>query len=293
MSGPVMSLQTVGNWSDKIQIPLANALSAATEICGWSGYKACEKAIVYMAKSAGKLTKVSAKLRPIVANPLFSTKVGKALKNDMRRARYGVYKWNPKTGERYFSPIYRCGEFGAAVKYISKKEVLVKVGRKSSKSIRLANKALRLIGSRKRFGSVGIWQKFPAGTGEFEVAGIKQSKKRIIGRRGLAKDSWMWGIKGFHPKAIPNVTDVQPIISAIQCGLVLTDRVRYLSKITPANLVEEVTRKATDSIMFTAAQALERKLGVEVPRLARTRRGKEAIKRLEQEFGKAEKAGII
>lgn len=269
MSTPVMSLRTVGNWSDKIQIPLTNALSAATEICGWSGYKACEKAIVYMAKSAGKLTKVAPKLRPIVVNPVFKGKGGAARKRDMRRARYGVYKYDYLTGEKYFVPIYRGGEYGAAKKYLDRNTILVKVG--------------------------GKWEKFDAGVYDeknFTSPGLLQHRKRKIGRRGLAKDSWMWGLKGFHPKAIPNVTDVQPIISAIQCGLVLTNRVRYLSAITPNNLVDEVSRKATESIMFAAAQALEKKLGVEVPRLAAGRAAK-AAKSLPQEFSKAEKAGTI
>lgn len=287
-----LTLQTVGNWYQEIEIPLAAALSASTEMLGKTGYKACEMAIAYMAKSAGTLTKVSPDKRPIVANPKFQGKGGTANKRDMRNARYGVYKYNPKTGEKYFSPIYRGGQFGAAVKYISKTEVLVKVGSKSNKAIRTANKALKLIGSKKRFGSVGVWQKFPSGTGEFEVAGLKEHPKRVIRRKGLARKSWMWGLKGFHPEAIRNVTDIKPIISAIQCGLVLTDRIRYLSKITPSNLVEEVSARATNSIMAQVAMKVERDFSTEIP-LRASERKRGIVARLETEFAKHSSKGMI
>ena len=292
MTPSLVTLKTVGNWYQEIEIPLAAALSASTEMLGKTGYKACEQAIVYMAKSAGALTKVAPEKRPIVSNPLFKGQGGKARKGDMRNARFGVYKYDPKTGEKYFSPIYRGGQFGAAVKYISKSEVLVKVGSKSNKVIRRANRALKFFGSKKRFGSVGVWQKFPAGTGEFEVKGIKDHPKRLIRRRGLAKKSWMWGLKGFNVGAIPKVTDVKPILSAIQCGLILTDRIKYLSKITPANLVEEVSNRATSSIMFQVAKKIEQDFSTDIPAAA-SRRKQGVIAKLKTEFQRASKRSTM
>lgn len=272
MSVPVMSLQTVGNWSDKIQVPLANALGAATEICGWSGYKACEKAIVYMAKSAGKLTKVAPKLRKVVENPFLIGSDGKRKKRVESAAKWGFYTYG-SNGEKKFNPIFGVNY---APYYVTFKSATT--GQMLVKDLR-SGKVHRLRSNVKG----GI---------ETSKSNASKDKRLIIKRSGNARDSWMWGIKGFQQKAIPNVTDVKPFVSSDLCGLVLTDRIRYILKITPANLVDEVSRRATDSIMFTAAQALERKLGVEVPRLAAGRAAK-AEKKLQQEFSKAEKAGSI
>lgn len=284
-----LTLSTVGDWYQELDTALSNALSASTEMLGKTGYKACEQAIVYMAKSAGTLTKVAPKLRPLVSNPNFKGKGGTAARRDMRKARYGVWKYD-RAGRRYFSPIYRGGEFGAAVKYLSKTEVLVKVGSKSTRVTRALNRAARFAGSSKRFGTVGVWQKFPAGSGEFEVRGLAQHPARVIRNRGLARRSWMWGLKGFQAGRIPNVTDVKPIISAIQCGLVLTDRVRYLSKITPSNLVDEVSRRATNSIMYQVARKVEAEFSTSVPLRASARK-RSVVAKLETEFAKRARSG--
>lgn len=263
----VITFKTLEDWNLKIEVPLENALNAAVEILGWSGYQACEKAIVYMAKSAGALTKVAQKLRPIVTNPAFKGVGGKQRKEDMRRARYGVYKYNPLTGQKYFVPIYRTGEYG---------------------KIRFISRTTAEWLTRDRITGEVHRERTETGTGEFQMAGVAQSKKRIIGRRGLAKRSWLWAFRSAtksKKEPIPGVVDLRKSLSAVQCGLILSNRMRYLSRITPHNLVDEVTRRATDSIMAQAAKKVEKKLSIEVPRLAASR-AKKSKKTLQNEFAK-------
>jgi len=272
MNGAIVSLSTVGNWSDKIEVTLANALSAATEICGWSGYKACEKAIVYMAKSASKLTKVAPKLRKVVENPFLIGADGKRKRRVESAAKWGFYTYK-SNGEKRFNPIFgtEYAKYYVTFRSATTGEMLVKDMR--------SGKVHRLRSNTKG----GI---------ETSKASASRDKRLIIKRVGTARDSWMWGLKGFHGKAIPNVTDVKPFTSSTLCGVVLTDRIRYMSKATPSNLVDEVTRRATDSIMFAAASALEKKLGIEVPRLA-ARRAKSATKSFQHEFSQAASRGSI
>lgn len=258
MAGSV-TFRAIGDWNKRMHVPLSNALNAAIETLGYDGYKACEKAIVYMAKSAGKETKQAPKLRKIVRNP------SKDAARDGRYAPFGVNRYD-RSGHQYFSPIYRGGEYGAKIKYISRRKVLLKVGTK--------------------------WIEFEAGTQieEFQIPGLMQSKKRIIRRSGLAKQSWMWGLKGFHKGAIQGVTDVTPFTAKNLCGIVLTNRLRYLPSITPANLQERVAKAASNSIMAQVAREVERKMGVQVSRLAESRIER-AQRRLDAEFRRASGRG--
>ena len=237
-----VTLKAVGDWNQRLHIPLSNAMTATMEMFGLTGYQACEKAIAHMAHSASAATKQSAKLRPIVANPAFKGVGGSDMKRDKRRARFGVYRWNQKTGQKYFQPIYKGGEFGNKIKYISKDKVLVKVGNR--------------------------WEEFEAGTGDFQIAGSKDSKRRIIASRGRAKQSWTWGLKGVKANLkIKDVTDITPIIARETCGLVLTNRLRYIRSVTPSGLEEIVARKASNAIMQQVATKFEQRFATEIPRL--------------------------
>lgn len=124
----------------------------------------CKYGAVLLAKSLGASTKVAPKLRPVVRNP------DPRAKTDGRRAKFGVMKWRPD-GTQYFQPIYRTVEFGK-IRFVDKK------------TARLVE--YDPITRERRY---VLWE---TGTGEFQIAGIAQSKKRIIGRRGLARSAWSW-----------------------------------------------------------------------------------------------------
>ena len=94
-----------------------------------------------------------------------------------------------------------------------------------------------------------------------------QDKRRKIGRRGLAKSSWMWGLnrlgmtgtRGVKQKPIAGVTDISVIKSANLNGYMLQNRIKYLHKILPGGWESTVERKATNKIMAQARNKLERK----------------------------------
>lgn len=215
-----MSLKAVGDWSDRIAVPLSNALNASIEILGKSGYKACEMALVYMANSAGspgnRLTKISIKKR--------------------------------KTGKD------RYGRF-------------IKVRENTAQEKKLYKWALR--------------------------EGTTFEKAREPAKRGLAQRSWIWGLKGFKgakPKGreIRDVGNVTQILSETACGLVLTNKLPYISKVISPILQDVVSKKASDSIMAQAAMRIEQRFKVEIPRLAASR-AKVASRKLAAEFKKQSK----
>ncbi len=126
--------------------------------------KAVEKTMVQIIKALSGSTKVSSKLRPIVKNP------DPRYKTDARVAMLGVYKYsNKKNPRKYFSPIKGTGEFGAAIRYVGRNKVLMRVR--------------------------GSWEVFSRAELEsmnMSSRTIQHHKKRIIGRSGLAKSSWSW-----------------------------------------------------------------------------------------------------
>jgi len=110
-------------------------------------------------------TKQSPKLRKIVPNPHPNAKT------DARRAKWGVNKWRVGTGKSYFVPIYKTGEFGG-VRFVEKdgREFKSHWGPTKNKWIPIA----------------GI----PDTQEDKNLPSVKNSPKRIIGRRGLAKKCW-------------------------------------------------------------------------------------------------------
>jgi len=110
--------------------------------------------------SAG--TRKSPKLRKIVENPLFKERP--ETKKDRRRARYGVMAY--KKGQEVFKPIYRTGEFGR-IRFVDKKTAEVKYISSLTGKVHRA----------ETFAQEG-------------PLSIKNDKRRIIGRSGLAKKSW-------------------------------------------------------------------------------------------------------
>lgn len=262
-----LTLQTVGDWSKRLEIPLQNALSASVEMLGISGYDACQKAIVYMAKSAAKETPKSKEFREVVRNPNLVSDNGRRRRRKAGEAKFGFYTY--PGGKKTFNPIYGADLPKYMVRFASastgqpliKNMITGKVNRDTS----------NLIG--------GV---------ETARSAAKRDGRLRIKNWKLAQKSWMWGLKGFSQKAIPGVTDVQSFTSSFAgsqtvSGLVLTDRINYITRIIPAGLVETVTRKATTSIMDQVARKVEKRFSVEVPRLA-ARRTAAAQKKLDKVF---------
>lgn len=85
-----------------------------------------------------------------------------------------------------------------------------------------------------------------------------------IANRGLAKRSWMWGLRGLNAAAAMNskpmkdIATLQTILGEKSCGYVLTDRLSYLMKILPPGWSESVARTAGNKIMAQARNKLER-----------------------------------
>jgi hypothetical protein len=240
LMGP--TLKTVGDWNAQIDIPLNNALAASIDLTGRSGRDACQHAMILMAKSAAVLTKQSKALRPIVRNP------DDGWKTDGRKAPWGVMKYSGDQDPK-FVPIFRTGEYGR-VRFIDKKTY----------EITYINSGTGEVFSRTQY------EQQPG-------LSIKTDKRRKIPRHGLAKKSWMWGLSGLpkHPRIedpIPGVAQLNEYLSGNSCGLILTNKLRYINKATPSGLEETVARKASNQIMAQAAKRLEDRFGVMVPRLA-------------------------
>jgi hypothetical protein len=164
----------------------------------WGMSKICE--------SLGAQTPVAKKLRPVVENP------DARYKADKRRARFGVMKYRP-TSEQYFVPIYRTGEFGT-IRFQNKKTATWFV------TDRTTGRTTRDL---------------ETGTGSDQIPGIMQSKKRIIGRRKFAKESWRFlKIKTLAGGSI-NIFSI-PDMGSIkwtdgQTAIHLKNKVRYMTKI--------------------------------------------------------------
>jgi len=252
----IVTLKTIDDWSKQIEVPLSNALSASVEMLGWSGYKACEKAIVYMAKSAGAMTTISPKFRPVVENPFLIGADGKRHRRAKHAAKWGYYSYG-SNGQKTFVPILGVDYAPYIIQF------------KSATTGEMLQKDLRT-------GKVHRFRPGLKGGIVTSKSEAKKDERLIIRNRGLAKRSWMWGLKGFHDrKQIPGVQDIETVLGENECGIVLTNKLSYMTKITPSNLQEEVARRATNSIMHQAAVAVERKFSVEVPRLAAERMRKQ------------------
>jgi len=139
------------------------------DVIEWTGIKICQ--------SLSASTRVAPELRKIVRNP------DERHKTDRRFAPFGVFMYG-KQG-KYFKPIYRTGEFGR-VRFVDKKTF----------EIKYLNK---LTGTVHR---VDTYDQVPG-------LSIKTDKRRVIGRRGLAKKSWQMVQKRVKHGGSAYVMDVQ------------------------------------------------------------------------------------
>ena len=84
-----------------------------------------------------------------------------------------------------------------------------------------------------------------------------------IKSRGLAKRSWMWGLKGLSAKptgkAIPGVGTLAAIKLPNLNGYVLSNRLDYITKVMPSGWEHEVARRAGNKVMAQARNKLQNK----------------------------------
>ena len=87
-------MYTVEDWNKGLEIPLASALAMSIEITGMAGRNACKRAIILMAESARKMTKIAPKNRKVVKNPDFA--------HVLTKAQYARIPKTPDGMKRYF-----------------------------------------------------------------------------------------------------------------------------------------------------------------------------------------------
>lgn len=233
-----VTLRTIGNWRSEIGVPLKSALAVSMDVTGRTGEQACRHALILMARSASAITPQSKKLRKVVKNP------DQRWKTDRRRAPFGVMVY--RKGKEVFNPIFRTGEYGN-IRFFD---------RKSASWF-------------EHFGADrNTWRKVASGEDpgnpDVVVPGINTDKRRKIGRRGLAKASWLWGLSSLGArsnakhKAIGGVTTVDVFKGAKVAGYIMTDRLRYIRKILPTGWEGTVERKAGNKIMKQAEMKVEK-----------------------------------
>lgn len=87
-------------------------------------------------------------------------------------------------------------------------------------------------------------------------------KVRAIPRRGLAKRSWMWGLKALNKptgsKPMGHIASTRKIITRTIGGFVLTNKLGYLLKAMPPGWLQAVERSAANKIMKQAQMKLQR-----------------------------------
>lgn len=213
------SIKAVGDWSNKMEIPLSNAIAATAALTGRSGRQACEQSMILMARSARARTDQAKKKRRV--------------ETGARKSKYvDIYRQRKEDPRRFY----------------------------------------------KASADDAMWERV-----------------RTIKERGLAKRSWFWGLSGLRRapqatgKKIAGVAELHEFLSRDSNGLILTNKLKYMSDVTPSGLARIVAAKASTQIMGTAARAMERKFSVEVPRLAARRKVK-ATQRAERAMKKAWKA---
>jgi hypothetical protein len=188
-----------------------------------------------VAQSLSAATKIAPKLRPIVENP------NPAYKTDKRFAPYGVMKY--KNGKPYFAPIFRTGEFGR-VRFVDKKTAEIKYVNTLTGKVQRADTVAQQPG-----------------------LSIKSDKRRIIGRRGLAKKTWSGLSKVFDSAVI--VQGIKSGSSKMSGGdnnptLTLTNSLNYAGAAFKGNAeqaVSEALMKASFRMQHLISKAIAKKMG--------------------------------
>ena len=219
------------------------AIKSAETQLGKSADQALRWGAVNLMISLAAVTKKSKTMRPIVKNPHPNAKT------DGRRAKFGVNRWKPQTGEQYFQPIYRTGEFGK-YRFFSKNGVWFK------KPSRAGNHP---------------WEKIEGipDSGEDEkLPSIKNSKKRKIGRSGLARKAWKWAqahmIRGGIGAPLPGVPNLISVKVSSGGNLIQIDnKIRYAT----TALQGGESRIAESCIR--AAASMEKKIALQLSKITK------------------------
>jgi len=193
----------------------------------------------YIASSLAGSTRVAPKMREVVENP------DPRAKTDGRVAKFGVMKFD-RNGKQYFSPIYKTGEFGKYV-FQDKKTMTWLVRDKATGAVTKATQS--------------------TGTGQFDVAGIMQDKRRIIGRRGLAKKAWSWGQSRNGSGSIMGVEaiDVNWTGGEENPTVTLHNKLRYAGdafKMDGEQAVDSVMQRAFRRMEVVIGQKIDKKKGL-------------------------------
>jgi hypothetical protein len=200
---------------DNFMRKLGKTTEDAVHFAGWA-----------FSRSLGASCKRAPKLRKIVKNP-------DKRKGDTRQAPYGVMKWHK--GEQKFDPIYRGGEYGAKIKFVSRNKTLLKVGSE--------------------------WVEYKAGEDEatgINIPGIKDHPKRKINRSGMAAQSFQrLGVMAKSRSGTNSgVMNIHGVLSTSVSGkyantrLTLTNHLRYITEALQGGKkdVATATLRAADAI---------------------------------------------
>jgi len=104
----------------------------------------------------------------------------------------------------------------------------------------------------------------PSRRREPDAYAIAKEKWGIIRNRGLAKRSWLWGLKGLQGagntgKELGGVTGMVKVLTKTVGGFILQNKLNYLLKIMPAGWEMSVQQSAANKIMKQAQMKLERR----------------------------------
>ena len=92
-------------------------------------------------------------------------------------------------------------------------------------------------------------------------------KAKLIANCGMAKRSWMWGLKqgkGYGPKGSSGVGTFK--VGLDRVGFYKRNKLSYILKIMPSGWLRQVTEMATNRIMAQAARKLEKQFKQKVQR---------------------------
>lgn len=217
---------------------LSEQISLAATVLGKGQVEAVKWAAGNVCASLSASTRVSPKIRRVVPNPHPNAKT------DGRRAKWGVMKYKRYTSELYFEPIYRTGEYGK-VRFKDKKTLeWYTVDKASGKRVKETVNFSNDFG-----GSIPI--------------GIMQSKKRNIGRSGLAKKAWQWaqaqvlsssGSGTANLFGVPDIAEVRVSNSSSMVSFRVKSKLRYALDATLGG------RKDVNTALLRAADSMRRKI---------------------------------
>ena len=232
-----------------------NQMKRMETVLGKSVEQSIKWAAINLMKSLAARTLVSKKLRKIVKNPLYKAKSRKRvdqaearqIRNDKRRAPWGVMRYERfGNGAQYFQPIYRTGEYG---------------------TIRFQNKKTAEWFTMEK-GVGRVKRDMETGTELWQIEGIAQSKKRVIGRSGMAKKAWRWAQAHMYNSGNSGIMGVPNIIGVTVNGkgndrsLTIHNRSRYAVDALNGG------SSSVSEAMGAAARSLEDKINKELKKRA-------------------------